>query len=678
MAKLVLNILPFMPKEAAAVFYFSVTPVRGVVTLHLSSLSEGVKSKLNTDRCVDGKLYTRFDVEFENASPVLVNFADDFSLYRTYLNIRIKDYFRGVDGVVVGSSFVDDVEIWIPAADEDTDTSKAYRRFNLKIFTNDRRGAPLLNVSYRGISCIFKHSVSELLDRGADSELFTQVVYNGRLFRYSNMPDVVADNLDRVYPKLGGSLCASLGVRFARRPIVNRYKHYHTILNCFKKEYLDTDGFLAIIPHSGQWFDATENGLVSKIDNVGGAYRFGGGGVHTDFHRGMATYGPYVRVPNNHVKLFIIYSEADRDRVMKLHNELKGDSANSLKKYARILASYSKEHNIIITDDTNPLPDVEKALSAMVLSPNTSYFAIYISPISKVTANPVAKNVYFQIKQQLLQRGIVSQVLEREKMDSSAFCYFIPNIQVAMLAKLGAIPWTLAVPDSQELVVGVGAFKQQGRMVRYIGSTCSFAGDGHFRGYKAFPETSIRLLAGSIQRAIVEFCEKHGKPKRLVIHFYKDMSNRELQPIEEVLDKMELKIPVVILKINRTESSDFIGFDESVESLMPVCGTVVSLRNSSYLLFNTPRFDGGNMAVKGNPFPLRITLKANQPGLIDSPDRVNMLLQQVYNFSGMYWKSISRQNMPVTILYPSLLADFYMHFNSSLLPEAVGDKPWFL
>ena len=678
MAKLVLNILPFTPKESSAIFYFSSTPVRGAVALHSSSLSPSIKSRFDLARCVDGKIYTRFDEEFEGAIPLAVSLADDFSLYRTYLNIRIKDYFKGIEGVAVGSSFVDDVEVWIPAIDEDSDTSTVYRRFNLKIFTNDRRSSPSLNVSYRGISRTSKLSVSELLDQGVDSELFTRVVYDGRLFRYSSLPGRVIDNLDRVYPTLGGSLRSVFGESGVRKRITNRYRHYHAILNRFKEQYLSSEGFLSIIPHSGEWFDAAANGLTGKIDNVGGAYRFGNGGVHADFHKGMSTYGPFVRVPNNNVKLFIIYSEADRDRVMKLHNELKGDSANSLKRYARIPASYSKEHNIVITDDSNPLPDVERALSAMVLSPNTSYFAIYISPISKVTANLVAKNVYFQIKQQLLHRGIVSQVLEREKMDSSGFRYFIPNIQVAMLAKLGGIPWTLDVPDSKELVVGVGAFKQRGRMVRYIGSACSFACDGHFKGYKAFPETSIKLLAGSIQRAIVEFCEQHGKPKRLVIHFYKEMSNRELQPIEEVLEKLELNIPVVILKINKTESSDFLGFDESVESLMPICGTVVSLRNNSYLLFNTPRFEGGEVALKGNPFPLRITLKANQPGLIDNPERVNQLLQQVYNFSGMYWKSISRQNMPVTIAYPSLLANFYMHFNSSLLPEVVGDKPWFL
>jgi len=57
---------------------------------------------------------------------------------------------------------------------------------------------------------------------------------------------------------------------------------------------------------------------------------------------------------------------------------------------------------------------------------------------------------------------------------------------------------------------------------------------------------------------------------------------------------------------------------------------------------------------------------------------VKELLDQVYQFSRMYWKSISQQNMPVTIKYPEMVAEIYPYFEHDKLPDFGKKNLWFL
>jgi hypothetical protein len=48
---------------------------------------------------------------------------------------------------------------------------------------------------------------------------------------------------------------------------------------------------------------------------------------------------------------------------------------------------------------------------------------------------------------------------------------------------------------------------------------------------------------------------------------------------------------------------------------------------------------------------------------------VRELIDQVYQFSRMYWKSISQQSLPVTTLYPEMVAEMYPHFENEHLSD---------
>ena len=58
---------------------------------------------------------------------------------------------------------------------------------------------------------------------------------------------------------------------------------------------------------------------------------------------------------------------------------------------------------------------------------------------------------------------------------------------------------------------------------------------------------------------------------------------------------------------------------------------------------------------------------------------VQNLIDQVYQFSRIYWKSIKQQNLPVTIKYPEMVARIAPHFTGGVIPTAIGrNNLWFL
>ncbi len=64
--------------------------------------------------------------------------------------------------------------------------------------------------------------------------------------------------------------------------------------------------------------------------------------------------------------------------------------------------------------------------------------------------------------------------------------------------------------------------------------------------------------------------------------------------------------------------------------------------------------------------------------LLDDTELIEKLIDQVYQFSRMYWKSVSQQNIPVTIAYPEMVAKIFSHFKQPYIPEFGTDNLWFL
>ena len=109
-----------------------------------------------------------------------------------------------------------------------------------------------------------------------------------------------------------------------------------------------------------------------------------------------------------------------------------------------------------------------------------------------------------------MYEDVLSQVIKSEHLlkngkPNKYFNTFLPHIEIAMLAKLGGIPWKLNRPPINELIVGVGAFYSVKHKTRFVGSAFCFNNEGIFKGFDCFRSNDTYSLAGSIREAVVKF-----------------------------------------------------------------------------------------------------------------------------------------------------------------------------
>ena len=112
---------------------------------------------------------------------------------------------------------------------------------------------------------------------------------------------------------------------------------------------------------------------------------------------------------------------------------------------------------------------------------------------------------------------------------------------------------------------------------------------------------------------------------------------------------------------------------------MPYSGTYIKMAERQYLLFNNTRYNpASKVADKEYHFPVKIKLTSTHLELLEDESLVDILIDQVYQFSRMYWKSVAQQNMPVTILYPQMVAEIFPYFKTPVLSEFGKETLWFL
>ncbi|MDZ7681631.1 MAG: Piwi domain-containing protein [Fodinibius sp.] len=226
----------------------------------------------------------------------------------------------------------------------------------------------------------------------------------------------------------------------------------------------------------------------------------------------------------------------------------------------------------------------------------------------------------------------------------------------------------------------MGAFRPRDKNRQYVGSAFCFSQKGEFRGFQCFVKEETGMLAGSIREAVRNYVSEYDDDlDRLVIHYYKKMSYSERKPIERVLRNLGLEdVSIVVVTINKTPSSDTLVFDREYKGKMPVSGTFVRLGHHRLLLCNNTRYASSDREPQNYPFPVKVKIESDERGFMHEQENVTEIMQQVYQFSRIYWKSISQQNLPVTIKYPEMVAKMVPYFKGRSIPRFGRQNLWFL
>lgn len=716
---LILNTLAFDFPKNKITFYFSNTDRNDAPLTRLSyQLFPNEIQKIFPGITTTDTIYTSFDRKLEGFTSLEIDFStENFALIKRYFNREIKHYFTEKD-ILVEPTFVKDNQIWLRNTNEKApDCCQIYDRYTLKLNFNHFTNKPELVVSYDRKATVLKKSVAAFISEyeEASADLLNRVVHvqtfktghqqkvKRTVTKYDKLNNSDKEiNYKNVYPVLNNKLAVFLGLESEEEEnpykVRNRYTNYYHRISAFYSKFLNNEEFRKIIPVNTTGFDKAQLTQIGKTLKQSKQLVFGKNQTDVIPQRGV-NYGPFSQPKYNNIQIFYIFPKEFTTKAIDFSDFLlKGYKSlfKGLLQYTNVPVSVQKNFSIPINDTDNPLKEIELELQNRTWNPNVKYIAVYLTSVGKHAQDKEKRKIYYKVKEKLLNRNITSQCIETDKMlavlendawleqkgkRGNNFAYTLQNISIAINAKLGGVPWRINIPEYKELVVGVGAFKNIDTNIQYIASAFSFDNTGAFNSFDYFHSDQTKELAGSIEDAIISYASVNNKPSRLVIHFYKEMSEKEIEPIQKTLHKIDLDIPVFVVTINKTESEDFVVFDTAFNDLMPYSGTYINLGNKTYLLCNNTRYEDNSFKpMDGFPFPvkLKIDCPTEKTQTIDTKI-IDGLINQVYQFSRIYWKSVKQQNLPVTVKYPEMVAQIAPHFDGGNIPDSIGkDNLWFL
>lgn len=632
---------------------------------------------------------------------------------------RILTHFR-VRNFLAEPNFVGDIEVYIPQPDEKcgNSTVAVYDRFCLKINFNENFQSPELIVSYERTMKVLKVSIFQLSEMATDDSLIPMVTkvledsaYDNqpekrrlRLHSLKRMKEKAADkkapaaiNYKNLYPVVNRQLES-----FYHMPALNedttknknKYKRFILKIDSFVHTYLLTEDFMSILPLAKQYTEIQTGSIPSDAMQL----RFANNYTNYIPQQGL-NVGTYMSPVASDIILFFIYPKNyNTDKLKSLYNYLRqGYGQNprfeGLKKYLGI--DFHTVKNLSFSYDPNNPHEADEIAKTLARNPiflekSHSFVCCYLSPFSKQETDLQKHERYYQIKEVLLRRGIVSQCIDINKMQAqlnqdetrqtSNFTYSLQNMAVAICAKLGGSPWILQTPTRRDLIIGVGAFRKNKR--QYIGAAFVFSNTGSFNQYAYFDKENVQLLSGAIREKITEYTALASVPSRLIIHYYKRMKREDALQLDQMLESLHLNIPVFIITVNETESQSEFVFEAPTPKYgeyMPYSGRYVSLGHNTFLLCCNTRYESSRFYAKDYSFPVKLYIQCTNPDALNYGNTIQELLQQVYQFSRIYWKSVRQQNLPVTILYPKMIAEIMPHFSQTGVTTNVpSNRLWFL
>lgn len=650
-------------------------------------------------------------------SPEFCNEGENYwsiSFLKKYYTHQLIAYFKSL-GLPCRTNFVSDTEVWVKAHSPYPNCI-GYRSYTVRVQFNFEEKSFELVVIVGELHSVFNKALSDAIFSETNHDKFGWVMYGTDILQQRYLSDQARRNLHQVFPCLYPQLRSHLKFAYLAPDKSNRYLKHFDEMEQFKNQYLRSEALAKLMTIDLNWKVTTPH----FFDTNALKFLEFGKGKHNQPKYGMPSLGPKELLHDEVVFLFIGH-ESDKPLAVTIDDYFKGNHPGEFKgiwEYLKLRYQTEQHLSIWFTNKESPIPEIEAALKnrkeQKIMVQSKRYVAVYLSPHSKTTSTEAQRKIYYMLKELLLTHGIVSQTIDvdkawgsqrelmpvAEELDNKnigekkpikmalvkkGFHYSLANIAVAIYAKLGATPWCFEAQETKELVIGISAYTSRELGKKYIGSAFSFTNEGRFGGFECFSQHQITELAGSIKLAVSNFYKDNLSISRLVIHFYKKLSYADLKPIQKALTELKLNIPVIVVSINKGFSDDLVGFDLSVDHKMPISGNYLPINNYQYLLYNNQLTNSTSQKIderEGYPFPLKISLQEFMP---DEKQSTSMseeekiaIFEQVCRFSLLYWKSVSRQWLPVTLRYPEMLAQIAPHFKYKDWGELGSDNLWFL
>lgn len=443
---------------------------------YYTSFTKEVDGFYPVTKAVEPIYEKKVDKHGEEYSSKVRNSAFSISILKRYYNNLIHNYFK-TKGFLVKPNFISDTEVWLPSKKYDkTGKFKEYDRYCLRVqFQTVTKHFELL-LTFQGTSKVYKQSVEEMQEEVSPAS-FNWVIFNNALYKFEELSDEGRRAYDQVFPVWNLSIRNDKNESIEVPEKANKYIKFKNAIDDFYKEYLNNEEFKSIIPITSKGFIPVEGKRLGSVSPNSNQLLFGNKNKHIVPIIGINQYGPYDTGTTPKVHFFYIVHKDDKQAAETIHKYLNGKAPGfkGLSKFIHIPYHPDKNLAIYYKDKTNPWPEIYSQIIDTYFNPDIKYFAIYISPISKDATNIEQKRIYYRIKELLLKKGVSSQVIDAIKLSKNKKPHYnLPNIAIAILAKLKGTPWRLDSAIKRELVVGVGAFKNPEFDIQYVGGGTLF------------------------------------------------------------------------------------------------------------------------------------------------------------------------------------------------------------
>lgn len=618
--------------------------------------------------------------------------------------------------------FVNELIVYKPLAEKYQNhlpTVSTYNTFVLTT-TNGKFGNKYeLIVSNEGLMYIYQTPLSRI-PNFTDLSI-KRVLIDGIILDYRHHKHVIDNYLGKAYPIVNKQLKDQLNLEYNDNPTVqktnsgnvdvnkdhktNNYVKKEMMISRFMEYFLRKDILEQYGLQIGDNFIEINSNKIGRLEKEAADMI-----IRDSLENQIKTFNPadfkrpanapFLKGNENHLGLRYLYIYPNTTQGLNALKKMRDAFAGNLQSIPNIQTALSQPVCYMPTDDIpynsldTCLDDINKALEGKVFETNKyRYVAIYISTINKDdTSDTHYQYTYAQIKETLINRDISMQGIYYKRVDEYAFKFHMSNIYAAILAKSGGAPWAISASYSEDLIIGVGAFKSGIIGKRYIGSAIMLDSNGIMKDSDCMQENDPNALAARIKEAIITFIREHKTtPKTIFIHFYKKMGRKQWEPIYRTLKNLEEKTRIIVATIYKNSEHTLFAYDYSQGfAEMPNSGTYVDLGKdrhgrTSYLLFNNTKYDERfqltiyNIAKKLQ-MPMKIELECKNGDKDITKDECLTVIKQIYQLSRMNWGSVDQGVAPITVKYPEMLAKQVPFFKSKSIPNPeYGRKNlWFI
>ena len=425
---------------------------------------------------------------------------------KQYFNHILFDHFYD-QNILTNYNFIRDTEIWLEDTSVHNKDFKKYTKFTLRIDNNYLIEGTSLLVSYDGDSFVLSRNLSLIQ---LDPNLLGTVIYQNRIIKYKLLSEQEKTDHANIYPKLNRDIERALRIETGRNFSENKYKKYYDLIHQFYNNYLKGAVISGQIKIFESGFYRPYEEKIEQTSEDSNLLLFGNNQKNFIPYTGLKEYGPLQAPPTNKlVKFFFIFHEEDKELANKIYSYLKKGykSFAGLESFVEIKFDIDTTKTIRFSEN-NPITEIKSAIQRTQFDTNITYVALYISRIKRDTEDEEEEVVYYKLKELLLSHNISSQVIFKDNIDNPSFNFFLPNIAIALLAKLGGKPWRLYRPIKNDLVIGIGADRSPVVKSQFIGTAFCFRNDGSFKGFNAYERANTSALANSIKKSVEQYISR--------------------------------------------------------------------------------------------------------------------------------------------------------------------------